>query len=250
MRWLRHAARDGRGVLDVAIGVEVLGSGGGLRAGRLRGIAWARVREGHRVRSAVARRLEALDPDDLTEPTVPAPPGARGLPGSFPRSCCFRRRWGRWPQSWWPSCRSADWPGPVGPARTTRPIPRRRLPGCSTTPGFWPAAWCWPTAGGSWPRPGDPAGAAVCPSVILPEERAANLRFTPHGAWGDRVCWCVPPACTPPAGRTGGPSWRGRRPATAPYRSLGPLGGACAPGGAGWPPARRRWARCGGRPRE
>ena len=28
----------------------------------------------------VARRLEALDPEDLTEPTVPAPPGARGLP--------------------------------------------------------------------------------------------------------------------------------------------------------------------------
>jgi hypothetical protein len=54
------------------VSVEALGSGGGLRACRVRGVVWARSLEGSAARSAVARRLEALDPADWDEPQAPA----------------------------------------------------------------------------------------------------------------------------------------------------------------------------------
>jgi len=66
--WLRDAADGVRACLDAAVGVEVLGTGGGLRTCRVRPVFWARQLEGTRVRSAVSRSLEHLDPADWEEP--------------------------------------------------------------------------------------------------------------------------------------------------------------------------------------
>ncbi|HEX5045260.1 MAG TPA: hypothetical protein VFV75_20355 [Candidatus Polarisedimenticolaceae bacterium] len=73
-QWLREAG-EARTSLDAAVGVEALGTGDGLRACRVRGLVWARRHEGTRVRSAVARRLDRLDPEDWEEPAVVERPG-------------------------------------------------------------------------------------------------------------------------------------------------------------------------------
>lgn len=77
--WLRRAAREARASLDAAVTVEVLGSGGGLRACRVRSVVWGRRLEGTQMRSAVGRRLEHLNPGDWDEPER-----IEGDPGAFP----------------------------------------------------------------------------------------------------------------------------------------------------------------------
>jgi hypothetical protein len=184
MEWLRHTAGDGRGVLDVAIGVEVLGSGGGLRACRLRGIAWARVREGHRVRSAVARRLEALDPEDLTEPTVPAPPGARGLPRILSTIVLLPAAVG----SLAPILVAAvPVGGPAGPGWTCEDDPahpQAPTAGPFDDTGFPSGRLALADGRRVLASPQGPGRRRRLSFRHPPEERAANLRFMPSGSWG------------------------------------------------------------------
>jgi hypothetical protein len=142
------------------------------------------VREGHRVRSAVARQLEALDPDDQTEPAVPAPPGGRGLPRILSTIVLL--------------------PAAVGALAPilVAAVPAGELAGPGWTCEDDPADPQAPTAG-PFDDTGFPAGRLVLADgrrVLAsprgpgrrrrlsfrhpPEERAANLRFTQNGAWG------------------------------------------------------------------
>ena len=87
--WLRSAwertpgGPGARAHLDAAVTVEALGTTGGLRTCRLRGVVWARWVAGTAVRSAVSRRLPELEPAGWDEPSValaPALPPVVGGP--------------------------------------------------------------------------------------------------------------------------------------------------------------------------
>lgn len=182
-QWLRQAAGTARACLDAAVGVEALGTGDGLRACRVRGTIWARRLEGTRVRSAVARRLERLDPEDWEEPALIERPEA-----TFDRV---------------PLDDIALLPAAVGalvPALVAAvPVGRPAGPGwvCDDAPGEPDAP-----GGGVFDDTGFPAGqlalADGCRVLALPRgpgrrrrhsfreppvERAVNLRFLRRGTW-------------------------------------------------------------------
>ena len=178
--WLRRAAGQARATLDAAIGVETLGTGGGLRSCRVRGMVWARLFEDGTVRSAVARRLSVLDPADWDEPAGPSN--------------------GPWPPSSHPVVLLPGAAGALAPVLVAAvPVGAEAGPGwvCEDDPGDPDAP-----GGGRFDDTGFPAepllladgrrviaaprgpGRRRRPSFRQPPiERAANLRFTPSGSW-------------------------------------------------------------------